>query len=272
MEGVPKKRLLLFLPADTRTTPRHTRSKSLDSKVRRHLMIDIGKSRRKPSKAPQFVTFVWPLTETSGAPSSTGQGRHSTSRDVDHLLVPAKDLVVPETTVQYTALYAATPPILHALSVFEKEWGEDSFSAYGFTLIMVAGRNAMGSSTDTQVLHRLQLSPLLLTNRDTACSTNTFWFPFAFRNSAFLHHYQQIFTSPNVLIPLYRRSARELRSLALERSLETIQCVESRLSSSDASSATSDGVLHAVLALVCYNVSSTLRPVALKANEKKPCS
>lgn len=274
MEGPPKKRRLLFLHADTRnpTTQRRTRSKSLDTKVRRHLMVDIGMSRRKPSKAPQFVTFVWSLAETSEALSSTGQGEHSMSRDVDHSEVPAKDLVVPETAARYTALYTVTPPTLHTLSVFEKEWGEDSFSAYGFTLIMVAGRNAMGSSKDTQVLHRLQFSPLLLTYWDTACSTNTFWFPFAFRKSAFLHHYQQIFTSPNVLIPLYRRSARELRSLALERSLETIQCVESRLSSSDASSATSDSVLHAVLALVCYNVSSTLGTVALKANEKKPCS
>ncbi|KAK7416541.1 hypothetical protein QQX98_005145 [Neonectria punicea] len=236
MEAPPKKRRLLFVHADTRnqTTQRHTRSRSLDSKVRRHLMVDIGKSRRKPLKAPQFGTFAWSLAETSGVLSSTGQGEPSTSRDVDHLQVPAKDLVVLETAAQYTAIYTATPPILHALSVFEKEWGEDSFSAYGFTLIMVAGRNAMSST----------------------CSTNTFWFPFAFRKSAFLHHYQHIFTSPNVLIPLYRKSARELRSLALERSLETIQCVESRLSSSDASSATSDSVLHAVLAMVCYNFTS----------------
>lgn len=90
---------------------------------------------------------------------------------------------------------------------------------------------------------------------DAACSTNTFWFPFAFRQSAFLQHYQQIFTSPEVLIPLYRRSAGELRSLALERSLVTIQCVETRLASSDASSATSDDVINAVLAMIAYNVS-----------------
>jgi len=165
MEGPPKKRRLLFLNADTRnpTTRRRTRSKSLDSKVRRHLMVDIGMSRRKPSKAPQFVTFVWSLAETSGALSSTSQGEHLTSRDVDHLQVTAKDLVVPETAAQYTTLYTATPPILHALSVFENEWGEDSFSAYGFTLIMVAGRNAMSSSKNTQVPHQLQFSPLLLT-------------------------------------------------------------------------------------------------------------
>ncbi|KAH7137524.1 hypothetical protein B0J13DRAFT_506182 [Dactylonectria estremocensis] len=222
----PKKRRLLFLDAND-ATQRRTRSKSLDSKVRRHLMVDIGRSRRKPSKVPQFVTLVWPV-EMSMAQSSTREDEDSSSQD-DHSQAPTKDLVAP-----YTAPFTAIPPIIHALSVFEKEWGEDMFSAYGFTLIMVAGKNAMGST----------------------CSTNTFWFPFAFKKSAFLHHYQQLFASPDVLIPLYLRSAGELRSLALERSLETIQCIESRLASSDASSATSDNVFDAVLALICYNFTS----------------
>ena len=151
MEGPQEKRRLLFLHADTRnpSTQRRTRSKSLDSKVRRHLMVDIGISRRKPSKAPQFATIVWSLAETTGELSNTGQAEHATSGDVNYLQVPAKDVVVPETAGQYTALYTTAPPILHVLSVFEKEWGEDSFSAYGFTLIMVAGRNAMGPSKDT---------------------------------------------------------------------------------------------------------------------------
>ncbi|KFA71534.1 hypothetical protein S40288_06835 [Stachybotrys chartarum IBT 40288] len=258
MEGPLKKRRLLFLNADAGNpgTQRRTRSKSLDSKVRRHLMVDIGMSRRKPSKAPQFVSFVWSVAETSGALSGTGRGEHSTSREVDRLQAPAKDLVVPGTVAQYTTLCTASPPILHALSVFEKEWGEDSFSAYGFALIMVAGRNAMSSSKYTQVFHPPKCSQLSVTYWDEDCSATTFWFPFAVRKSAFLHHYQKVLTSPNVLIPLYRRSARELRSLALERSLETIQCVESRLSSPDTSSATSDSVLHAVLALICYNFIS----------------
>ncbi|KAM7215031.1 hypothetical protein V8F06_009557 [Rhypophila decipiens] len=242
MESRQEDQRLLFLPLDirdpTRTTRRRTRSKSLDYKVRHHVMVNIGKSRRKPPKEPQFVTLEWSLAESSGlgAPLSVGQGDHSTSHDVDHhhLHVPTNDLVVPETVAKYTTLSARTVPIIHALSIFEKEWGEDWFSAYGFALIMVAGRNALCSTS----------------------STNTFWFPFAFRQSAFLDHYQQIFTSPDVLIPLYRRSARELRSLSLQRSLETIQCVESRISSSDAASATSDSVLHAVLALVCYNFTS----------------
>lgn len=160
MERPPKKRRLLFLHADTRNPPtqRRTRSKSLDSKVRRHLMVDIGISRKKPSKAPQFNTFEWSLSSPSEALSSSCQDEDSASRDFSHLQVTAKGSAIPETSAQYTASNLSTPPILHALSVFEKEWGEDSFSAYGFTLIMVAGRNATGSSKDTQVLHRLESS------------------------------------------------------------------------------------------------------------------
>jgi hypothetical protein len=40
----------------------------------------------------------------------------------------------------------------------------------------------------------------------------------------------------------------------MERSLITIQCIESRLVNSGSGGATSDEVIHAVLALVCYNV------------------
>lgn len=252
MMELPEKKRFLFLHADN-PTQRRTRSQSLDSKVRRHLMTDIGRSRRKPPKASPFVTLVWHV-ETSKTQSNTRQGENSTSREIrdDYAQAPAKDLVAP----YHTAAPYTTPLILHALSVFEKEWGEDGFSAYGFTLIMVAGNNAMSSSKNPPQVFREVDSHHLLKLNDTARSTNTFWFPFAFRKSAFLHHYQQIFNSPNVLIPLYRRSARELRSLALERSLVTIQCVESRLASSDLSSATSESVINAVLAMVCYNVSS----------------
>ncbi|POS76934.1 hypothetical protein DHEL01_v204659 [Diaporthe helianthi] len=238
MEAPPNRRLLLFLNADSRnfTTQRRTRDKSLDSKVRRHVMVDIGKSRRKPSKSRQFDSILWSAVETSELVSSAPGDDDSTaaSGDAEHSQVSVKDLVVPETAMQYSTSHSTKALTLHALYAFEKEWGEDMFSAYGLTLIMVAGRNAMRSP----------------------CSTDTFWFPFAFRKSAFLHHYQQTFTSPNILIPLYRKSARELQSMALERSLETIQCVEARISSPDASIATSDIVLHAVLAMICYNFTS----------------
>lgn len=158
MEQPSKKRRLLFLPAyDGNPTSRRTRTKSLDSKIRRHLMVDIGKSRRKPSKDLKFVTLVWPLADTSNMQPSTGSGEDSTTRDDDLLQAPMKDLVSPNTDASYTAPHAM-PPLLCALSAFEKEWGEDRFSAYGFTLIMVAGKNAMGSGKDTPVFSSIRSS------------------------------------------------------------------------------------------------------------------
>lgn len=157
MEGPPNKKRLLFLNTDSRSfaARRHTRGKSVDSKVRRHVMFDIGMSRRKPSKTHQFDTIVWPLAETSVAVPSATHEEDSTTRHFDHSQVPANALVLSKTAVQYTssALYSATALTLHALSVFEKEWGEDMFSAYGFTLIMVAGRNAMRSRKNS-LIHR----------------------------------------------------------------------------------------------------------------------
>ncbi|KAF4446397.1 hypothetical protein F53441_9965 [Fusarium austroafricanum] len=206
MEEPPKKRRLLFVDTNGGDfASRPNRKKLMDSRVRRHVMVDIGKSRRKPSKDRQFVTLLWQTQR------NTHSNEDSKSGNDDNLQALAKDFVAPDTAA-FVAPYAI-PRISYTLSTLEKEWGEDSFSAYGFTLIMAVGKNSMGPTH----------------------STDTFWFPFAFRKSAFLRHYQQMFASPDVLIPLYHRSARELTSLALERSLMTIQCVESRLASADKS-------------------------------------
>ncbi|KAL9571671.1 hypothetical protein ACKAV7_004313 [Fusarium commune] len=187
-------------------------------------MRDIGEARRKPPKDRQFVTLTWQTRKninTQESPKSRYYGNPKTPEEC-------------QTALDMTSPYSTTP-IIHALAVFEKEWGEDSFSAYGFTLIMATGKNAM---------------------RTAGYSSNTFWFPFAFRKSAFLKHYQHIFSLPDVLIPLYRQSAQKLESLALERSLMTIQCIESRLASPNTKWATSESVISAVLALVSYNFTN----------------
>ncbi|CZR39427.1 uncharacterized protein FPRO_04324 [Fusarium proliferatum ET1] len=211
-----KKRLLFINANENNFHSRRNRHKSVDSEARRHVMLDIGRTRRKPSKDRQFVTLTWQ------AQKDTGKQESPKRRHYGLFETPEKFQVTMST------------PRLHALAVFEREWGEDSFSAYGFTLIMTTGQNAMSGTY----------------------LTNTFWSPFAFRKSAFLKHYQQIFSSPEVLVPLYRQSSLELKAMALERSLMTIQCIESRLASSDTSWATSDSVISAVLALICYNFSN----------------
>jgi len=161
MEPRQRQRGLLFLRPVTgnpQATRRHrTRDKPHDSKVRHHLMVDIGRSRRKPPKAPPVGTFVWSLAETVVRLPGPGQdgSELSTSQDADRFGAPAKDMTVevPKPPTQLKAPCLVAPPILHALSVFEKEWGEDQFSAYGFALIMVAGKNAMGSGKNSQTLH-----------------------------------------------------------------------------------------------------------------------
>ncbi|TXC09944.1 hypothetical protein FocTR4_00004877 [Fusarium oxysporum f. sp. cubense] len=217
MDKPPEEKRLLFINTNENNfPPRRNQHNSIDSEVRRHVMLDIGKARRKPSKDRQFVTLTWQ------AQKHTGKQESPKRRQYGHSKTPEECQATIGT------------PTLYALAVFEREWGEDSFSAYGFTLIMATGKNAMSGTY----------------------SANTFWSPFAFRKSAFLKHYQQIFSSPDVLIPLYLRSSLELKSIALERSLMTIQCIESRLTSSDTSWATSDSVISAVLALICYNFSN----------------
>ena len=136
MGSGPKERRLLFVNADTQNPPtQSTRSKALDSQIRRHLMIDIGKSRRNASKAPQFGTFEWSLDESTETNAS--RPPTSTSQDVDRVRNLAAQNVTP---------IINKPPILQAMAVFERQWGEDWFSAYGFTLIMVSGRNAIDPS------------------------------------------------------------------------------------------------------------------------------
>lgn len=100
------------------------------------------------------------------------------------------------------------------------------------------------------------LSLVELISRRVAVPTNTAYFPFAFRHSPFLNHYRDLFRDARILVSLYRYSARTLQSLALERALLTIRCVESRLASKDLHIATHHSVLSAVLGMVLYNLTA----------------
>ncbi|KAG7419129.1 hypothetical protein Forpe1208_v002390 [Fusarium oxysporum f. sp. rapae] len=133
MEEPPEKKSLLFVNANQTNFPSHrNHHKSIDSEVRRHVMRDIGEARRKPPKDRQFVTLTWQTRKninTQESPKSRYYGNPKTPEEC-------------QTALDMTSPYSTTP-IIHALAVFEKEWGEDSFSAYGFTLIMATGKNAM---------------------------------------------------------------------------------------------------------------------------------
>jgi hypothetical protein len=129
MEEPPEKKRLLFINTNENNFPYHRNHGNLiSSKVRRHVMLDIGKSRRKPPKDRQYVTLTW-------------QTQKNTSREESSEIRYYGNKTTPE-----RCQVASGTPTLYALAVFEKEWGEDSFSAYGFTLIMATGKNAVSGS------------------------------------------------------------------------------------------------------------------------------
>jgi hypothetical protein len=139
----PRKRRLLFLHSSG-STQRRTRSRALDSKIRRHLMIDIGRGRRKKSNSEEYVTLVW-AADVSNAQSKS---RHSKDKSwASGYTTPdsARTSVIPSTNA-----YIAVPPALQALAGFETNCGEDKFSAYGFSLILVMGRHATASCRNLQ--------------------------------------------------------------------------------------------------------------------------
>jgi hypothetical protein len=211
-------------------------------------MVDIGISRRK-NGGGGFHSVEWYVEDTPEAPSCAAQAEYPMPSKC--IQAPAASVMFAEAVTDWLAPNLATMPTLDLLTAFEGEWGEDSFSAYGFTLMMVLGESALHSGQNERLCFKREL--LLMPCTDSP--KNAFWFPFAFKISAFLDHYQSIFVSPDVIIPLYSRSAKRLKALALERGLRTIRCVESQLLRLGASNALWDRVLIAVLALICYNVS-----------------
>lgn len=141
MSTPPEKKRFLFLHTNNHSR-NHTRVRSFDSAARRHVMVDIGRSRRKPSQPTPFWTFVW-QADTTKAHSNNRKLNHPKSRRSEK---PSRGIGKKSFAIDRIAAVCPAAPILHTLSIFEREWGEDSFSAYGFNLIMVAGKNAMSSS------------------------------------------------------------------------------------------------------------------------------
>ncbi|KAH6632852.1 hypothetical protein F5144DRAFT_630633 [Chaetomium tenue] len=83
------------------------RDKTTMTKIRRHIMKDIGISRRKPQQNPQFVIEM---------------GSH-----------PVNSLLLP--------FWNQNP-----LSVLEQQWGMDSFSAYGMSFLAAEGKRLLGNA------------------------------------------------------------------------------------------------------------------------------
>ena len=196
----PSKQQRLLWVHSTEPTSVRRRDKTTMTKIRRHIMKDIGISRRKPQQNPQFVLEI-------GSPPNS-----------ENSLLPP--------------FWSQDP-----LSVLEQQWGMDTFSAYGMSLLAAEGKRLLGDAD--------------------ASTSGGFSFPFAFTSSAFLRHFKPIFSDPSVLKGIYHRSSARIRVMALERSLGTISCIEATVAKPSFDLATADRVICAVLSVICYNVSRT---------------
>ena len=178
----------------------HRRDKTTSTKIRRYVMGNIGKSRRKPRRNPQFSIEM----------------RRVAFTDLTPLMPP---------------FWSQDP-----LNILEQQWPMDMFSAYGISLLAVEGERLL---ENTHVL-----------------SSQGFLFPFAFTSSAFLRHYSAIFSDSHMLRAINSKSSAKFKVKALERSLETISCIEAALTDPSLEVATGDRVVSAVLSVTCYNVGA----------------
>lgn len=129
------KRSLLFVHTNG---PTHVnRDKSVKAKIRRHVMADIGRARRKPPRNPKIDTILHLPTNleeervnSNGNVSDKASQNHLTPVSVDDWAIAP--LALPSWDQ-------------HPLTTLEKQCGMDMFSAYGITLVLAESRNPAGT-------------------------------------------------------------------------------------------------------------------------------
>lgn len=107
----PSKQQRLLWVHSTEPTGVHRRDKLTMTKIRRHIMEDIGISRRKPQRNPQFVLEIESPPAFANHP------------EVNSLLPP---------------FWSQDP-----LSILEQQWQMDPFSAYGLSLLAAEGKRLL---------------------------------------------------------------------------------------------------------------------------------
>ncbi|KAL4866853.1 hypothetical protein BDV12DRAFT_198827 [Aspergillus spectabilis] len=215
------KRPFLFVNSNG-PTHMHRRDEAVKTDIRRHIMVDIGRARRKPPRNPKLDVRMRPLT---GAQVQDLKLRRSTKTRKEKPASSASD--------HDQSLVSPMAPFWdqHPLVVLEKHWEMGMFSAYGIALILSEGKNRRA--------------------KDDLASG--FWFPFAFRASKFLGHFQQTLTSPDMLAAAACIPGNKFQMIALQRSSGTITCLETIIANTDLSIATANSVIQAVLASISYN-------------------
>ncbi|KAL4938877.1 hypothetical protein BDV06DRAFT_225559 [Aspergillus oleicola] len=207
----------------------HLQEKGVKRDVRRHVMVDIGKSRRKATRNPR-VDVVTPSSAREAGildpmgPVETHAGEES----------------VKPTSTDDVALSGPLPwPFWeqHPLMMLERQWEMDMFSAYGIAFVVSEGKNLIAKRRGP--------------------GTGGFWFPFAFGSSVFLHHFQDVLTSPEMLASITVNLGKRFETIALRRVSGTISCLGRILSDTDRRRVTAKDVIRGVLACICYNLVSS---------------
>ncbi|KAI9151279.1 hypothetical protein HJFPF1_08478 [Paramyrothecium foliicola] len=237
--GAPTRQQPFLFVHSTGPTHVHLRDKTTTTKIHRHVMLDIGKKRRKPPSNPQFDAVIH-LPEPPKRRKPTKQPQQPQSQDLDDVDAPSASVTSYQSwspSSYYETFLALVPPFWeqHPLLTLESQWEDDMFSAYGMILLLHAGSNLA----------------------DPNYLTKGFWFPFAFQSSRFLHQFQHVFTSPNILSGVSKALSSKFKLMALERSSTTISCIESYLAKPHLAQEAANIVIRAVVAIICYNFISS---------------
>lgn len=119
----PKQQQRLLWVHCTEPTGARRRDKPTMTKIRRHVMEDIGLSRRKPKRNPQFAI-------EAGSPPPP-------PASADHL----------EVNAPLPPFWSQDP-----LDFLEQQWGMDTFSAYGLCLLAAEGKRLLFRSNPEHAL------------------------------------------------------------------------------------------------------------------------
>lgn len=154
-EASKPRRPFLFVNS---TGPTHIaqRDKSTRTSIHRHVMVDIGKARRKPPRNPQFET-VLVFKDGSNQTKATNQPhqkRMVNSSGPDPAL-ESLESVAPHHTLPPTSYYdtilSLVPPFWtqHPVLTLQNQWDDDMFSAYGMVLLLQTSSNLVGKGKST---------------------------------------------------------------------------------------------------------------------------
>ncbi|KAJ0425358.1 hypothetical protein BJY00DRAFT_308106 [Aspergillus carlsbadensis] len=229
---------LLFVHSNG-PTHAHQRDEVVKTKIRQHIMADIGRARRKRPRNPKIEVVMQPLSDADVlvdcrevAKTRREARANTTCTKCRHEYYPTADAVASPVF----PFWSQNP-----LVILERHWGMDMFSAYGIAFVINEGANRRSRSKPQS---------------RNASATGGFWFPFAFRSSGFLRHFRSTLFSPEVLDSVIDSPGNNFHAIALQRSMGTIACIEEKLAAKESGVATSNSVIRGVLASICYNFVS----------------